>query len=343
MVFPAALALLLLQTLSQQGAEAMRQRQFAKAEQIYRSLIKEHPDEPRLRMNLGLALHSGGKYSAAIREFDAYLKAFPQPGPVHLMLGAAQLKLRKPCEAITPLEAARKWQASPQVLIELGDAYFGCGRYGEAAKVFDSLGPHPKALQGAGLSYARLGRADLANAAFDKLASLPASAELHELQSEVYTLQGQHENAVKELKAALKLAPGDSRLRRLLARSLWRVGQYDEAAAMQVQLASNWSHDPEFNYERGDTLVRIESPEAGIPFLRKAVESDPRLLSARGALGRALMQAGKVAESIPHLEAASAQDPALLLPLSRAYKATGRAEDAARSEAQYKTRVANQN
>lgn len=339
----AVLALFMLQTLSQQGAEAMRKGQFEKAEQIYRQLIKEHPGEPRLRMNLGLALHSRGNYPDAIREFEAFLKAFPEPGPVHLMLGAARLKLRQSCEAITPLEAARQWRSSAQVLVELGDAYFGCGRYAEAAKVFESLGPMPKALQGAGLSYARLGRADLARAAFDRLASLPPTPELHELQAEVHTIQGEHDNAIAELQSALKLAPGDSRLTRLLARSLWRAGRYDEANALYVKLAPRWSHDAEFNYERGDTLVRIEGAEAGLPFLRQAVKDDPKLTAARGALGRALMQAGEAAESIPHLEAASAQDPTLLLPLSRAYKATGRAKDAARAQAEYQKRVPNQN
>jgi tetratricopeptide (TPR) repeat protein len=294
-------------------------------------------------MNLGLALHSAGKYTDAIREFQAFLEAYPQPGPVHLLLGVAHLKLRRPCDAVAFLESARKWQSSQQVLIELGDAYFGCERFGDAAKTFESLGDSPKALQGAGLSYARLGRPDLAQAAFGRLASLPPTAELHELLAEVHTLEGRHEDAVTELQNALKLAPEDSRLRRLLARALWRAARYDEAARLYAELSPRWQHDAEFNYERGDTLLRIEGAEAALPLLQKAVRDAPQLVSARGPLGRALLQAGRARESIPHLEAAVRQDPALLLPLSRAYKATGRAEDAARAEAEYKTRVAGQN
>jgi tetratricopeptide (TPR) repeat protein len=334
--------LLLQQTLSQQGAEAMRKGRFEEAERIFRQLIKEHPNEPRLRMNLGLALFSGAKYTEAVAELDRFTRAFPQPGPAHLMLGAAHLKLRKPCAAIAPLEAARRWRENEQVLVELGDAYFGCGRFADAAKTFESMGTTPKALQGAGLSYARLGRPDLAQAAFDKLASLPPSPQLHELVAEVHTLQSRHELAVTELQAAVKLAPSDSRLRRLLARAHWRAAQYDEAAALYAELAPKWQHDAEFNYERGDTLVRTEGIEAGLPLLEKAVKSAPNLMAARGALGRALAQAGRAAESIEHLEAGSRQDATLLLPLSRAYRATGRAEDAARTEAEYKKRVANQ-
>ncbi|MGH9627306.1 MAG: hypothetical protein ACRD7E_02930 [Bryobacteraceae bacterium] len=84
--------------------------------------------------------------------------------------------------------------------------------------------------------------------------------------------------------------------------------------------------------------MRTEGAQAG-----KAVRDAPQLLAARGALGRALVQVGRAPESIPHLEAAAGIDPTLLLPLSRAYKAAGRSEDAERAEAAYKKQVAPQN
>ena len=73
-------------------------------------------------LNLGLALHSAAKFKQAIPEFDLFLKANPQPGPTHLLAGVARLKLDRACEAIPVLEKARQWQASAQVLVELGDA-----------------------------------------------------------------------------------------------------------------------------------------------------------------------------------------------------------------------------
>ena len=73
------------------------------------------------------------------------------------------------------------------------------------------------------------------------------------------------------------------------------------------------------------------------------MEAAPDLIPARGALGRVLMELGLAAESIPHLEAATSTDATLLLPLSRAYKATGRASDAARAETEYRRKVGSQN
>jgi tetratricopeptide (TPR) repeat protein len=327
------------QSLSEQGVQAMKEHRFEDAERIYRQLVKQEPNELRLRMNLGLALFSGAKYSEAAVEFEKFLKAVPAPGPAHLLLGVSRLKLRKPCEAIPALESARKWQASPQVLLELGDSYFGCKRYEQAAMVFASLGETPKGLQGTGLSYARLGKQQEASAAFAKLEKLPPSAELHELLAEVRALESRHEDAVKELAEAVRLSPRDERLQRLYARSLWRAGQYHEARKLYGALAVRWSDDPEFNYEYGDTLVRVEGVEAGLALLEKAVKTAPELIAARGALGKALLQVGRAKESIPHLDAAAQQDPTVLLPLSRAYKATGRPQEAARIEAEYKQRV----
>jgi tetratricopeptide (TPR) repeat protein len=123
--------------LLQRGGQAMREGHFAEAESIYRKLLKSAPDDSRLHLNLGLALYSGAKYDAAAGELDRYLKANPQPGPVYLLSGTAKLKLQKPCDAIGPLEKARQWQASGEVLLELADAYKGCKRYLEAGRTYE--------------------------------------------------------------------------------------------------------------------------------------------------------------------------------------------------------------
>src|SRR5262249_26964079 len=95
------------QDLLHQGAQAIRDGRFADAEHIYRQLLKSAPEDARLHMNLGLALHSAANYREALVEFDRYLKANPQPGPVHLLAGVDRLKLGRHCDAIAPLETAR--------------------------------------------------------------------------------------------------------------------------------------------------------------------------------------------------------------------------------------------
>jgi len=260
------------QDLAPQGAAAMREGRFEDAEGIYRKMLKQTPNNPKVRLNLGLALYSAGKYAQAIPELGAYLKAEPQPGPVYLVTGTAHLKLRRFCDASAPLEKARVWQASPQVSTELGDAYQGCKRYEEAAKAYLA-------------------------------ANQPRAA----------------------------------------ARAFWQARAYAEAKPLYDSLASSNAADAEFLYEFGDTLARLDGAAAGIPHLERSLQIAPALIPARGALGRALLEVGRAAESIPHLSAAAPADVTLLLPLSRAYKATGRLEEAARVEAEYKKKVSAQN
>ena len=87
--------------------------------------------------------------------------------------------------------------------------------------------------------------------------------------------------------------------------------------------------------------MRLDGARAALAALEQAVQLDPGALEARAALGTAYAELERFAEAIPHLEYASPKDPALLLPLSRAYKATGRAEDAARTLEQYKRTAQN--
>ncbi|MEP7362162.1 MAG: tetratricopeptide repeat protein [Acidobacteriota bacterium] len=264
------------QTLSEQGAKAMREGRYAEAERIYREMVKANPGEARLQLNLGLALYSAGRYEEALRELASFEKAHPKPGPVHLVMGTAHLKMGRACEAVAPLEKARQWQSSAQVLVELGDAQSGCKRYGDA-----------------GESY----------------------------------------------RAAAKLDAQGGKTARAAARAFWQARMYAEAKELFAQVEGAFAGEAEFLYEYGDTLARLDGAEAGLERLQKAVEKEPRLTAAHGALGRALLDVGKAAEAVPHLERAVAVDAALLLPLSKAYKAVGRAEDAARAEGEYKKKL----
>lgn len=138
---------------------------------------------------------------------------------------------------------------------------------------------------------------------------------------------------------AAKLAPAATRLTRQSAHC-WRMARrYEFAKPIFASLDNTYTANAEFNFEYGDTLVRLEGAEAGLPWLEKSVAIDATLLPAQAALGRALMELNRPAEAAPHLELATKADPALLLPLSRAYRALGRNAEAARAEADYKSRA----
>ncbi len=147
------------------------------------------------------------------------------------------------------------------------------------------------------------------------------------------------EPAAKAYSEAAKLGPTEIRLARQSAHC-WRMARrYELAKPVFAAIASNYESNAEFQFEYGDTLVRLEGAEAGLPWLEKSVAADATLLPAQAALGRALMELNRPADAAPHLELAAKTYPALLLPLSRAYRALGRTQEATRAEADYKSRI----
>jgi len=113
----------------------------------------------------------------------------------------------------------------------------------------------------------------------------------------------------------------------------------DYRAALDQATATLQAARPtaELNFVAGDSLVRLEEPEKGMPYLRAALAADPKLLAADASLGLALSRLGKTSEAIPHLEKALAldDDGSLHYQLARAYQATGSQEKARTAMAAY--------
>ena len=60
--------------LAQQARTALASHQYDRAAALYRDLCRLLPSEPGMRLNLGIALYSGARYSEAIAELESLLK-----------------------------------------------------------------------------------------------------------------------------------------------------------------------------------------------------------------------------------------------------------------------------
>jgi tetratricopeptide (TPR) repeat protein len=168
----------------------------------------------------------------------------------------------------------------------------------------------------------------LAAASLAKLAGLPASPQRHQVMAELHRRSGRFVEAVEELRAALKLAPGNPRLEFELASALYLGRNYEAAGELSAKLLTQRPSDPELNWIRGGSLLALQKAEESIPPLKKAVEENPDLLAAHHALGRAYMQLGQDAAAVPHLKAALPidEDGSLHYQLGQAYRTTGQME-----------------
>jgi tetratricopeptide (TPR) repeat protein len=99
---------------------------------------------------------------------------------------------------------------------------------------------------------------ELAMQALFRLGQLPPSAEMHQLRAEIARGQGQHQESVKEWRAALELMPGNPRLRQELATSFFMGQDYRAALAEAQELLKAAPRSPELNFIAGDSLLRLE-------------------------------------------------------------------------------------
>lgn len=169
---------------------------------------------------------------------------------------------------------------------------------------------------------------ELAMQAFSRLAALPPSIEIHELMADTHTARGRHRDAANEWRSALKLKPGDARIEKDLAQSLYLGRDYPAALPLLERLVEREPKSAHLTFLLGDTLLSMQQTDRAIPLLKKAVSLDPKLLPARATLGRALVLTNQQAEAIPHLTAALSvdQDGSIHFQLARAYQSTGQAE-----------------
>ena len=176
----------------------------------------------------------------------------------------------------------------------------------------------------------------LATEAVARLESLPPSVELHLIRAELAQSSGRNTEAVAEVRAALKLSPGNPVIERALAEALLQAHNADEALPLLERLNRERPDDvpvaPVWRRAAPEPADRARDPDSGARGRREG-------RSGRGArsLGRAYVQVGRYEEALPHLivAARSDQDGDAHLQLARAFQALGRPADAQKAMSEY--------
>ena len=126
--------------LAESARQAMAERRFGDAADIYAQLAKGFPNEPTLQANLGMALHFSDRDMEAVTPLQKAAKALPTSFPAHFALGASLSRLGRYEEAVPPLQRAT--QINPQHSFAhalLGEALEAIDKYSEAAVTWQAL------------------------------------------------------------------------------------------------------------------------------------------------------------------------------------------------------------
>jgi len=173
--------------------------------------------------------------------------------------------------------------------------------------------------------------AELARAAFKQLDTLPDSRERRLIRATLARGQRRYVDAIRELEAALKLAPGDPDLLAELGAAYYYARDFEGTVKTLQPLLKSRGEDPQLLSMCGEALLELQRIDDAIALLERATSLDSSNSSARLALARAYVQKGYYAAAIPLMEVELSEDTdgSLHVQLARAYKGVGNADKAA--------------
>ncbi|MEJ7606437.1 MAG: hypothetical protein WKF37_09245 [Bryobacteraceae bacterium] len=178
-----------------------------------------------------------------------------------MLAGEARLRQKRYTSAFGLFkEAETKPPAPPGLYAGLAEVYERTGHQDWAAAERAKEKPvgEPVSVRAARLmkgpaALFQLARAynEMALDAFRKLAALPPSAEFYEVVAELQRNQGQFAESLKSWDEALKLSPGNTRLKREIATTIYLMREYAKAEPLLRQELARDPVSAELNFMLG--------------------------------------------------------------------------------------------
>ena len=316
------------------GVHALNAGNYPTAEQEFQAVLRQEPKNIAAIVNLGILYARTNRTDKAVREYKKALQLSPNDEPILLNLGLVYLKqefhskalpyfarvvqmdpknlqarqLLAVCRIYTgkltegihdleELEAANP--KNEQLLFLLGFAYLKNGDPDKAKAVFNRM------FEVAGPAQAQflLGRASYEAKIFPQAEESFLAVEklepnfpgLHVELAKVYISERREEDAIRELKAALKQNPTNEDACYFLGSLLVRDGQ-DAEGIPYLEKAKELKPDSwAVYYYLGRAKLHSGEKTEAVALLRRAVELNPDDASAQYQLGRALRATGQTA------------------------------------------------
>lgn len=261
--------------------------------------------------------------------------------------GGALVALRRPADAVAPLEAVppSATELFVPARVALADALSRLGRHADAERALATpLASHPAdvrllatratVLERQGRAAEAIGALRAARDGRERAGARADAADLTAALAEVLVRADRAREAIDELRAALAASPRDAGLLYALGAAYDRSGQREAAIAeMRALLVLRPDHPEALNfvgYALAEQGVRLDEAER---LVRRALELRPRSGHVLDSLGWVLFRRGEVSRAVEVLERADAlagPEPVILEHLGDAYRALSRHSDAAR-------------
>ena len=267
--------------------------------------LKREPDNLMARRWLVAGAYDLGSVGLAAEELLKLAEAEPRSGRAHRLLGL----IEKDREQFAPAvdfycESLRRQPDAPdrpEILEELGDCLVKLNRFDEALAALEELPETVGVLNLRATCQAGLGETEAQAATLARARELePSHLKTLVASAARATADGDLDQAIVWLSAAVEHHPHDSQAHYLLAQGLERSGEA-ERAKEQFQLFEQWQAvEQEFTelhntasaevsnanlrLRLGDLALKLAKPELAGTWYRAALALDPRLEAARRGL-----------------------------------------------------------
>ena len=291
--------------LRSQGRDREANDAFDSAIAAGREALKLRADDPMLHAIIGNVLRERGRLDEAIGEYDQALRLAPNDALAHSNLAQAQYHQGHLNDAIAELrEAIRLDPSDHRTHINLARALNARGRTDEAiAELREAIRlqpDHATAHFSLGVVLFGQNRVDDALGEFREVTRLqPGSAAAHsELGAILCDFKHDHDAAITEFRAAIRLAPDDPVPHFGMGNALSHRGQTEEALAEYRKVLRLKPGDAEVHESVGLMLARLARCEQAIAEYRTAIRLKPDVASAHYKLAAILHLVGRNDEAM---------------------------------------------
>jgi tetratricopeptide (TPR) repeat protein len=296
------------------GAMLIRRQQYPEAIEALDRAIELRPDAPYPFRFKGIALQAMGRHQEALACYEEAVRRNPGDAQTHNLLGMEyRLFGNGMAAAMHYQQAIRLKPKLPDPHNNLGALYLDSGKLDEARQEFMTvvqLNPeHAGAYVNLGTIQWRLGDPEGALRYWQRgLQRAPArssaAASAHLQIGVLRALQGNWDEAIPHLEAALEANPRFADAHDKLGEHLAEQGKLDEALKRFETAALINPRSARFQNHRGSTLLHLGKTDAAVEALTEASRLDSKDYLIRCNLGDALVAQGKPAEALKQYQEA---------------------------------------
>lgn len=325
-------------SLAARAAAARDAERLEEAAALYRQALKIRPSWEEGWWYLGTLLYDRDDFSAAASAFERQISLKPRSGDPLVMLGLCEAKLGRGTEALRHFERGQRRgmahvaDLKKVMLFTQGALLLESGEFGKAQEALDALARdganQDELFDSLGLSVLGMKPSSLASADAEvrEIVRRAGQAEHHAARSEV-------PDAFEGYTKLAADAPRVHNVQFALGRFLLANHEDDKAVEAFKREIENTPNHLLARLGIAGTLTATD-PRAALPYAEQAVKLAPELAEAHFLLGSIFLGLGESRRAVAELEFAQRKEPnqaKIYFPLSKAYAAVGRNQDAARA------------